>query len=86
MPKLHLAGQVGVQKLGSLIDVLSVVLRSHRWPRLGAAQELVGATPTGRLLLFPQVFLAAVTLLDLPWVHVHAAALDLFSKVLTRPP
>jgi hypothetical protein len=44
----------------------------------------VGATPAGRLLLFPQVFLAAVSLLDLPWVHVHAAALDLFSKVAPR--
>lgn len=39
------------------------------------------ATPAGRLVLFPQVFLAAVVLLDLPWVHLHAAALHLFSKV-----
>lgn len=50
-----------------------------------AAQELVDGTPAGRLVLFPQVFLAAIALLDLPWVHLHAAALDLFSKVRSRP-
>ena len=46
-----------------------------------AAQELVEATPAGQLVLFPQLFLAAVVLLDGPWAHLHAAALDLFSKV-----
>lgn len=47
-------------------------------------EELVGATPAGKLMLFPQVFLAAIVLLDLPWVHLHTAALHLFSRVLAR--
>lgn len=43
----------------------------------------MGATPAGKLVLFPQVFLAAIVLLDLPWVHLHTAALHLFSKART---
>lgn len=47
-------------------------------------QELVEGTPAGKLVLYPQVFLTAVALLDLPWVHLHAVALRLFSTVRPR--
>ncbi len=38
-------------------------------------------TPAGKLVLYPQVFLAALALLDTPWVHLHAVSLHLFSTV-----
>ncbi len=41
---------------------------------------MADATPAPQLVLFPQLFLAAVAALDSPWVHLHAAALRLFSK------
>ena len=46
------------------------------------AQTLVDATPRRQLVLYPQVVLAALALLELPHVHLHAAALSLTSKVL----
>ena len=54
-------------------------MRNHK--PASAAQELVEATPAGQLVLYPQVFLASLALLDLPWVHVHVVVLQLFSKV-----
>lgn len=44
-------------------------------------QAAVVATPAVELVLYPQLFLAALSSLDLPFVSLHAAALSLFSKV-----
>lgn len=44
-------------------------------------QELVEGTPAGKLVLYPQVFMTALALLDTPWVHLHAVSLHLFGTV-----
>lgn len=45
-------------------------------------QDAVDVTPRAHLVLYPQLYLAALVALDLPYVHLHAAALTLFAKVL----
>lgn len=42
------------------------------------------ATPANELLLYPQLFLTALSVLDLPFVQLHSAALRLFSRLLLR--